>query len=462
MISNPDSLVIEVKPKAISACCPDCGYSWQQVHSRYHRRLADLPWQGRPCTLLVSARRFRCPERACARRTFAEPLDGSAIHRGRHTSRLVDLQRYIAFALGGSAGARMAERISCPVSADTLGRRILDTGVDPEKRACPRVLGVDDWAWRRGRRYGTILVDLEQNKVIDLLPDRQSETLACWLRDHPGVEIVARDRAGAYADGIRQGAPSAIQVSDRWHLLRNLSDAFLAVIDRHSAVAKRIAAELYRRPQPKATLRHGARRVGRPRTLSQPAVAAAVIRRGEIFEDVKALKDSGISHQEIGRRLGMERKRVRRWLQRGHAPNWTHAQRSSIVDDHAEYLHRRMAEGCRNVSQLWRELVTFGFEGKRSVVYQWLEKPRSLENEYDDTSRAPVPLGRRLARLLLTSPTRQSITEREFIARLLSVEPALAKASRWVKAMDLLLRKNAVLVLDHFSALPHKACRLSG
>ncbi|MCB8878069.1 ISL3 family transposase [Acidisoma silvae] len=228
--------MIEVESRARSACCPDYGNPSQQVHSRYRRSLSDLPWQGRPTILAVSARRFRCSHTACARRTFAEPLDDAAARRGRHTSRLVDLQRYIAFALGGSAGARMADRISCPVSADTLGRRIACPRPAIGDHGPPRVLGVDDWAWRRGRRYGTILVDLEQNKVVDLLPDRHSETLACWLRDNPGVEVVARDRAGAYADGIRQGAPSAIQVSDRLHILRNLSDAFLALIDRHSGV----------------------------------------------------------------------------------------------------------------------------------------------------------------------------------------------------------------------------------
>jgi hypothetical protein len=210
-------MFIDVKSRARSAHCPDCVTRSTQIHSYYRRKVSDLPLRGRAATLIITARRFRCSQNACRRRTFVEPLDGVAVRRGGRTNRLTDLQRYIAFALGGSAGARMAERISCPISADTLSRRILSASLGQAGHA-PRVLGV------RGRRHGTILVDLERNMVVDLLPDRQAGTLA-----------------GAYADGIRQGA---LQVADRWHLLRNLSGAFLALVDCHTAAAKGAAAEL--------------------------------------------------------------------------------------------------------------------------------------------------------------------------------------------------------------------------
>ena len=224
------TITLAVRTAASQAICPCCKRRTSLIHSRYVRRVADLPWHGVAVRLELHTRRFRCQNSLCKQRIFCERLPGVVAHYARKTGRLNAALELIGFALGGEAGARLAGELGLIVSPDTLLRRLRQSF--QEERTTPRIIGVDDFAFRRGQRYGTLLVDLERRRPIDLLPDREAETLSAWLKAHPGIEIVTRDRSRTYASGITVGTPAAVQVADRWHLLKNLREALEQFLKR--------------------------------------------------------------------------------------------------------------------------------------------------------------------------------------------------------------------------------------
>lgn len=447
-------LVLEAHATSLSANCPLCDQPSTRRHSTYSRRLADLPWQGRTVELHLRVRRFRCANLTCPRRLFAERLPAVTVPKARRTTRLRDLQQEIGLALGGEQGSRLAGRLAMPLSPATVLRLIRAIELKPS--GTPRVIGVDDWAFRRGQHYGTMVCDLEQPRTIELLPDRQSETLEDWLKAHPSVEIVARDRAGAYADGIRKGAPKAIQVADRFHLLCNGSDALKAVFDRqHRAVRKAFEAATSAEvptpspePPPASLIRADERT--RDRTLQRQAR----------YADVARLHAAGMPILRIARELGLGRKTVRRWLRAGQAPTYRKPGRPKLIDRHRDYLEQRWQEGCHNGMQLWRELRDQGFTGQAGIVRLWAtQRRRDLVPGPAARSRPaiPVPTSRQATRLVLAEEAELDETERKLVATLINATPEITEAVRVARAFGTMIRQHAVDTLDAWIAAARRS-----
>ena len=351
--------------------CPDCGRASRAVHSRYRRRPADLPSLGRAVGVELGVRRFYCRNAACARRTFAERLPELLGPRARRTRRLAEAQGRVGVALGGEAGARLLGHLAMPASADTVLRLV--RGLPPPEPEPPRVVGVDDWAVRKGRTYGTIVVDLERRRTLDLLPDRTATTLAAWLRHRPTIEVIARDRSTEYGRGAATGAPKATQVADRWHLLANVRQ----MVERWLAGAH---ARLRRLPVVPPAGEPAARRAhAYPRTRAEAAASADHrARRLAVYEEVRRRHLAGEALLAIGRATGLARGTVRKLAYaRSFPERVARSPGPSILDPYLARLEARRAAGCENAMALWRELRALGFAGTHRQVQRWLADRRT-------------------------------------------------------------------------------------
>ena len=359
--------------------CPDCRQPTHRIHGHYPRTLADLPWATAPIELRVIVRRFRCCTGTCRRKTFAEHLPRVAPRYARTTTRLATTQANTGLALGGAAGARHLSRHGVPGSRNTLLRRV--RRVSLPKGPAPEIIGVDDWAWRKGQRYGTIIVDLQRGCPIDVLEDRAAETVATWLHAHPGVTIIARDRAEAYAAGIRQGAPAATQVADRFHLLKNVAAALQEVFSAHHRELDQLNHLPHNEPptqdddavmvppEPPATM-----------TKAQQQIAHNRARRVAEYAQAHALHQQGWTIKAISAHLGRHHRTVKKYLGASTFPERPPRQRPlSILDPYKAYLLERWQAGYRSVKELFHEIQGRGFPGKYSVVAAYISRLRPPE-----------------------------------------------------------------------------------
>ncbi len=360
----------------------------------------------------------------------------------------------IAFALGGSAGARLATQLGSPISRATL-LRVLRCAEMPARPA-PRVLGVDDWAFRKGHRYGTILVDLERRRVVDLLDDRKAETLAPWLSQYPGLEVISRDRASAYAEAARKGAPQAVQVVDRWHLLQNLVEALERCLLRFRSALKVAArgGDAILGPLSNSRETPLVPWQQRAEAASQQKHASKV----ERYEQMRKLRAAGFTVLDIAQMVGATRPTVYRYLALGGPPERQRPQRSTcrVLAPYEPYLIRRWAEGCRNRSRLFRELRLLGYHYSARTVSLFLKR---LEHDPSTSAAAPsrptvttVPSARHVACLLIWRQDRLPEEERDYLQRLCDQESTIALAYGVAQEFATMARERAGQEFDAWLA----------
>jgi transposase len=383
---------IVLRSAAPTAACPLCQQSATRIHSHYARHPADLPWGGHAVRFVLHVRKFFRLTSSCSHRIFTERLPEVVAPSARTTVRLTALLRAIAFALGGEAGARLARDIGIVASPTMLITLIRRTPVAPHPS--PRVLGVDDWAQRKGIRYGTALVDLERHRLIDLLPDREAETLAQWLAPHNAIAVIARDRRGAYATGAREGAPDAMQVADRWHLLANWHEAIERAFNRYRGDIKQVVI-----PKPFPATQPAVKvlppkSVNRRRKYAEERRAQVQAERRALYTLIRARHAKGEYLTTIARDLRINDKTARKYALADECPMLkAYPPRPRLLAPYEPYLRARWAEGCRNGKRLHREIVAHGFCGSRPLVSTFVAQVRGAEQI--GVPIPPIPILRR-------------------------------------------------------------------
>ena len=372
------------------------------MHSSYERKLADTASGGQEVLIHLRARRFFCGNHACEKATFAEQVPGMTVRYGRRTTSLDGVLQAVALALGGRAGARLTGRLACAVSRSTL-IRLIRAAPDPDTGTV-LVLGVDDFALRKGHVYGTVLVDIETRRPVDVLAERSAESFRAWLDGHPGAEIICRDRGGCYAEGAAAGAPLATQVADRWHLWHNLAEAVERTVVRHRCCLREPAPE----PEP-------ATPAGRASPGPETGLAARTRAR---HAEVHAAVARGLSITEISRTLRLERKTVRRYTAAATADELIRGARLTrpgLLGPHQDYLRQRWDEGIRSTDRLHAELRERGYRGSLRTLRRLTAR---LREDTAVPSPPAAPPARKAASWILTPPGKLTDADRAALAQI--------------------------------------------
>jgi transposase len=448
-----------------TACCPCCTMPSSAVHSRYQRHLTDLPWGARPVRVHLTVRTFVCRHAACVRRIFTERLPDLVAAYARKTSRLVAALQAIGLALGGQAEARLAARLHLSTSPPTLLRLVRAAPV-PDTPTLQAV-GVDAWAWRRGHRYGTMLVDLATHRIVDLLPERSAAAVAAWLAGHSTITVVSRDRSDLYADGIRRGAPQAVQVVDRVPLVRNLREAAEAFFVTQRPVLQVAAGRTAQAftssaaPVPVTPTYGGKRQCSQTR---QPQREVEPQRRHAPWvtcdEGIHARYAQGTPIATIARQLGISRPTVYAYLRRTTPPAPRSPQRSGqLLRPYMPYLIHRWREGIGNSMQLWREVQAQGYTHSARTICRFMTRLRRAAEagEAPEAQTAPYarpqgPSARAVSCATVCPAAKRSLEAQTYINQLCEVDTGMARANVLFQALLTMVRERQGVDLEAWMA----------
>ena len=387
---------------ASEAACTGCGAVSRRVHSSYQRRLADTASGGQEVLIDLQVRRFFCGNPACTKTRFAEQVPGLTTRYGRRTCTLQAVLQAVALALGGRAGARLTGRLACTVSRSTLVR-LIRAAADPDDQT-PLVLGVDDFALRKGHVYGTILAGIETRQQAGMLPERSAESFRGWLDAHPGVEIICRDRGGCYAEGAAEGAPLAIQVADRWHLWHNLAEAVERAVARHRSCLQDPPPD----PEP-----------GPPAAQTAPGPEAGLAARTRTrHAEIHAALARGLTITQLSRTLRLDPKTVRRYATAATADELiggARLTRPGLLGPHQAYLQQRWDDGIRGTERLHAELRGRGYRGSLRTLRRLTAQ---LRRDTAVPAPPPAPAAKKVASWILTPPSDLTDDNRAALARI--------------------------------------------
>lgn len=375
----PSVILLNLIPLSSSARCPACGVVSSRIHSRYVRTPMDLPWSQCPVRLMITARRFFCDNSSCPRRIFTEPFPNTLERYARQTNRLRNYLLELTNAASAEAAARIARIIGAPVGGDSLIHRQRQ---EQFAFTQPRVIGVDEFAFRRGPVYGTLIVDLERHRPIAILESDRAEPFSEWLKAHPGIEIIARDRDESYASAGRVAAPGAIQVADRFHLVLNARDALKTLFQ-----SRRWKLPVREVNQDTVT---EIPNVNTPSVSTRQPTPLKLAR----WQEVQKRKAAGYTMKAIAIELGMGHHTVKRYLSMESPPIISRARSPTQVSPFFPYLQKRWEEGCHNGRQLYKEIVKLGYPGKQTQVYEALLPWREGKRLHLPPPQPALPLSR--------------------------------------------------------------------